>query len=66
MPEKPRWEVFFADPVDEDGNVIAKASLEVTHCPNGDAVAVKVPHSELGLEDMRTIRVDARDFREGT
>ena len=55
-------EVFYADPVDEHGNVIATASMSITHSSGRPAVVTKVPHSELAHEDMPTIRVDEEDF----
>ena len=66
MDEKPT--LFYADPVDGDGNVIATASLKITSatgCFEG-LEAVKVPHSEIVLdEDTPTIRVREEDFPNG-
>lgn len=54
---------FYSDPVGDDGNVIAEATLTVTYCSWGDPVAVKVPFDELGIdEDTPTIRVREEDF----
>jgi hypothetical protein len=64
MDDEPVVEVFYADPVDEDGNVIATAKLEVTYS-GGPARATKVPHSELAIEDAPTIHVRAEDFPDG-
>lgn len=51
-PDKPT--LFYADPVDEDGNVIATARMTIKPNPwIGDAV--KIPHSELALEGLPTI-----------
>lgn len=58
---EPDVEVFYADPVDEDGNVIATARVSVTYS-NGTARATKVPHSEMAVEGMPTIRVREEDF----
>ena len=57
-------EIFYADPVDEDGNVIGTATFSVTSTM-GPARATKVPHSELAHEDLPTIHVRKEDFPNG-
>lgn len=49
MTEKPV--VFIADPVDEDGNVIGTASMQLTSSLTGPLDVVKIPHDEMALDD---------------
>lgn len=47
--EQPLVEVFYADPVDEDGNAIGTVtSFDVTSTL-GPARATKIPHDEMAL-----------------
>jgi hypothetical protein len=55
--EEPQVEVFYADPVDEDGNVIAHVDFKITGS-TFPAKAIKVPASEIVLDPENTIRVD--------
>lgn len=62
MTDKPP--VFYADPVDEDGNVIATAHMTIKPNP-WTGPAVKVPHSELALEDLPTIHIKMPEHDDG-
>lgn len=65
MPD-PDLELFYADPVDADGNVIATATFHSVTYSLGTARATKVPFDELGIdEDTPTIRVREEDFPNG-
>jgi hypothetical protein len=58
MAEQPKVEIFFADPVDEDGNVIGRATMGDVQTPWGPAKPVKIPYDEIVLEPGNTIRVE--------
>ena len=55
--------VFYADPVDEDGNVIGTASFVITDS-NPPMRAVKVPASEIVLDAENTIHVRVEEPRD--
>lgn len=57
-------QVFYADPVDEAGNVIGTAKLTITRSPYPVTVA-KIPYYELGVDNTPTIRVREEDFPNG-
>jgi len=50
---------FYADPVDEDGNVIATARFEITHVSGmGPIRMVKIPASEMDMPpDAPTFKI---------
>jgi hypothetical protein len=53
---------FFADPVDDDGNVIAHVThMRVTSTNFGEIPMTKIPHSEICAEDMPRFRVPDGD-----
>lgn len=56
--DEPEVQVFYADPVDADGNVIGTVNLDSAkvHCSWTDSVRVtKVPASEIVLDPETTI-----------
>jgi hypothetical protein len=55
-------QVFYADPVDEDGNIIGTAFMSALRTPWGDYAPVKIPHDEIVLDPEFTIRVRHEDF----
>lgn len=57
--EKPKVEVFYADPVDENGNVIGHVGEFTVTTPWGSVEPVKVPHDEIVLDPETTIRAKA-------
>lgn len=49
--QQPPFVAFHADPVDEDGNVIGTLTMGPWKTPWGEFESVKIPHSELAIED---------------
>lgn len=63
--DEPKIEVFYADPVDADGNVIGTATLTNVRGPWGPITPVKVPYDEIVLDPETTIhaKLDAESDR---
>jgi hypothetical protein len=59
--DEPMCEAFYADPVDDDGNVIGTAWMGPLKTPWGEITPTKVPHDEIVLDLENTIRAKLED-----
>jgi hypothetical protein len=56
---------FFADPVDDDGNVIGTVTnMRVTTSWAGEIPMTKIPHAEMALDPETTLHVRLEDMPE--
>jgi hypothetical protein len=57
---------FFADPVDDDGNVIGTVTnMRVTTSWAGEIPMTKIPHAEMALDPETTLHVRLEDGQDG-